>query len=119
MFVLAVFNVLSHNRDDHARQFSYTMERNGTWKLAPAYDLTWCAGPGGEHSTSVLGHGKGITRAHLTELGKKADLKTQGVKEIITKVETAIGYWNSYAREYGVSRDSGELITNSLAEVGL
>lgn len=119
MFTLAVFNVLSHNRDDHARQFSYTMERDGTWNLAPAYDLTWCSGPGGEHSTSVLGHGKGITRAHLTELGKKADLKDQGIKESITKVETAIGNWNSYASEYGVSQDSAELIAKSLDKVGL
>ncbi len=68
MFVLAVFNVLTHNRDDHARQFSYTMERDGTWRLAPAYDLTWSSGPGGEHSTSVMGHGKDITRAHLIDL---------------------------------------------------
>jgi serine/threonine-protein kinase HipA len=119
MFVLGVFNVLSHNRDDHARQFSYTMDRDGSWQLAPAYDLTWCAGPGGEHSTSVLGHGKDISRAHLIELGKKAELKEQKVKEIIRSVEIAIGNWQFYAGEYGVNKDSNELITRSLDEIGL
>jgi len=119
MFVLAVFNVLSHNRDDHARQFSYTMERDGSWQLAPAYDLTWCAGPGGEHSTSVLGHGHDITREHLIELGKKAELKTQKAEEIIRSVEIAIGNWQTYAGEYGVNQDSNELITRSLDEVSL
>ncbi len=117
MFVLAVFNVLSHNRDDHARQFSYIMERNGSWRLAPAYDLTWCAGPGGEHSTSVLGHGKDITREHLIELGKKAELKEQDIQGVIEKVETAIGNWQVYADEYGVNRDSNELISRSLVDV--
>ncbi len=32
MFALAVFNVLAHNRDEHARQFSYLMDRSGTWR---------------------------------------------------------------------------------------
>jgi serine/threonine-protein kinase HipA len=119
MFLLAIFNVLSHNRDDHARQFSYTMECDGTWKLAPAYDLTWCAGPGGEHSTSVLGHGKDITRAHLIELGKKAELKKQNAKEIISNVEIAIGNWQTYAGEFGVHQNSNKLISRSLDEVSL
>ena len=119
LFVLAVFNVLAHNRDDHARQFSYIMERDGTWRLAPAYDLTWCAGPGGEHSTSVLGQGKDITRAHLIELGKKAELNAQDAEEIIERVEVAIGNWQVYADEHGVSRDSNDMITKSLAGLGL
>ena len=41
MFTLAVFNVMAHNRDDHARQFTFLMDRAGTWRLAPAYDLTF------------------------------------------------------------------------------
>lgn len=44
-----VFNVLAHNRDDHSRQQSYLMGPDGEWRLAPAYDLTFSAGPGGEH----------------------------------------------------------------------
>ena len=67
MFKLAVFNVLAHNRDDHARQFGFLMERDGTWRLAPAYDLTFARGPGGEHTTSVLGRGKDIARSHLLD----------------------------------------------------
>ena len=33
------FNVLAHNYDDHARNFSFIC-RDGQWTLAPAYDLT-------------------------------------------------------------------------------
>ncbi len=119
MFLLAVFNVLSHNRDDHARQFSYIMERDGTWRFAPAYDLTWCGGPGGEHSTSVMGHGKDVTRSHLVELGKKAELKEQEVKEVIEKAEVAISSWGTYAEGFGASQNSISRITKSLAEVSI
>lgn len=119
MFTLAVFNVLSHNRDDHARQFSYLMERDGVWRLAPAYDLTWSMGPGGEHSTSILGHGKNITREHLIELGKNADMKRQEILEVIERVRDAVNSWNAFADEYGVSNHSAKMIANSLASIKL
>jgi len=119
MFALAVFNVLAHNRDDHARQFSYIMERDGTWRMAPAYDLTWSEGPGGEHSTSVLGHGKDITREHLFELGKIADIKPQDVKEVIARAEAAVANWNVFASECGVSKNSSSLIAKAIASAHL
>jgi len=119
MFVLAVFNVLAHNRDDHARQFSYIMARDGRWRMAPAYDLTWAMGPGGEHSTTVLGHGKDIARAHLIELGRVADLKQQDAREVIQRVEAAIGNWQTHASECGVSHGSNDLITKSFAAASL
>lgn len=36
-----VFNVLAHNVDDHAKNFSFVMNQKGQWSLAPAYDLTF------------------------------------------------------------------------------
>ena len=45
MFRYAVFNVLAHNRDDHAKNFSFLMDSQGQWKLSPAYDLTFSSGP--------------------------------------------------------------------------
>ncbi len=115
MYALGVFNVLAHNRDDHARQFSFILQRDGTWCMAPAYDLTFSPGPGGEHSTTVLGHGKGITRAHLTELGKAADINEQDAAEIIERTATVVGRWRSYAAEYGVSKASTGMIAEALA----
>jgi len=117
MFTLAVFNVLAHNRDDHGRQFSYLMDRDGTWQLAPAYDLTFAPGPGGEHSTSVLGHGKNVTRAHLKEVGKSADLKDPEVDEIIDRVADVTGNWRHFSDEAGVSRQSTDIIADTIAVV--
>ena len=119
LFALAVFNVLAHNRDDHARQFSFIMQRDGTWRLAPAYDLTWSPGPGGEHSSSILGHGKDISRAHVMALSKKADIAEHDAAQIIERTQTAIDRWDSYAAEYGVSQASAAMINAALARVWL
>lgn len=57
MFRRMVFNVLTDNKDDHAKNFSFIC-REGTWSLAPAYDLTRCSnGYNGEHATSVNNNG--------------------------------------------------------------
>jgi len=119
MFTLAVFNVLAHNRDDHARQFSFLMEHNGTWHMAPAYDLTWSFGPGGEHSSSVLGHGTNITRDHLIELGKKADMKKPEIINVLERAQEAISKWEIFANSHGTSRQSTKLIAAALANVRL
>ncbi|MDK1025691.1 MAG: hypothetical protein QGD92_15910, partial [Gammaproteobacteria bacterium] len=58
-----------------------------------------------------------ITRAHLIELGRIADLKEQDAKEVIERVGAAIGNWQSYASEYGVSHGSNDMITTSFATV--
>lgn len=58
MFRRMAFNVLTDNKDDHAKDFSFIC-RGGKWSLAPAYDLTFCkTGYHGEHATSVNGNGK-------------------------------------------------------------
>jgi len=111
--------VLFRSRDDHARQFSFIMERDGTWRLSPAYDLTYSQGPGGEHSTSVLGHGKAITREHMISLGKKADLKEPDIVEIIERVESTVADWPTYARQWGVSSASTQEIAQALKSVRL
>ena len=119
MFTLAVFNVLAHNRDDHARQFSFLMARDGAWRMAPAYDLTWSSGPGGEHSSSVLGHGKDITRDHLTDLGKKADMKESDVIKVIEHTRAAISKWEIFASKYGTSRQSTKRVAAALDKARL
>lgn len=57
MFRRMVFNVLTENKDDHAKNFTFIC-REGVWSLAPAYDLTQCSnGYNGEHATSVNNQG--------------------------------------------------------------
>ena len=58
MFRRMVFNVLTENKDDHAKNFSFIFDEI-QWKLSPAYDLTLSSmGYNGERATSV--NNKGI-----------------------------------------------------------
>lgn len=61
---LMVFNALAHNRDDHAKNFSF-FGGHGGWKMAPAYDLTFSntGGRGNEHTTAFAGAGKPSRKA--------------------------------------------------------
>jgi serine/threonine-protein kinase HipA len=111
---LAVFNVLSHNRDDHAKNFSFLMDSEGTWKLAPAYDLTFSSGPGGQQSMLVMGNGQHITEAHLRELGAVAGLDSDAVPMMIERTKDALSQWPALASEYGLKSQTRNLIQKKL-----
>lgn len=99
----AVFNVLSHNRDDHSKNFSFLMDQQGNWTVSPAYDLTFSSGPAGEHSTMIMGEGKNPTKKHLLKLAGTLGIKQDKALEIIHQVLSATQKWDSFATEVGVS----------------
>jgi serine/threonine-protein kinase HipA len=101
-YKLAVFNLLTHNRDDHAKNFSYILNQNNEWKFAPAYDLTFSSGPAGEHSTTYLQVGANPSKKELLELGKKHSLKN--ADEIINHIDTVVQNFKSYATNAGVNK---------------
>ena len=84
-FGRAVFNVLFHNRDDHPKNFSFRLSRERRWQLAPAYDLTFSIGPGGEHQMDVCGEGRSIHRSHLLDLAKQGGLDATWATAVIDK----------------------------------
>jgi serine/threonine-protein kinase HipA len=100
----AVFNVLSHNRDDHSKNFSFLMDQKGNWIVSPAYDLTFSSGPAGEHSTMIMGEGKNPTKKHLLKLAGTVGIKQDKALEIIDQVLAALKKWDDFATEVGVSK---------------
>lgn len=99
----AVFNVLSHNRDDHSKNFSFLMDQQGNWTVSPAYDLTFSSGHSGEHSTMIMGEGKSLTKAHLLKLAGICNIKQDKALEIMHQVLAGTEKWDSFASEVGVS----------------
>lgn len=100
----AVFNVLSHNRDDHSKNFSFLMDSQGNWTVSPAYDLTFSSGPAGEHSTMIMGEGKNPTKKHLLKLAGTVGIKQDKALEIIDQVFAATQKWDTFASAVGVSK---------------
>ncbi len=116
MYRHAVFNVMSHNRDDHAKNFSFIMDFGGQWKLSPAYDITFSHGPGGQQSTTVLGEGRNPTSEHLRILGGKAKLNDKTITEIIERTRHALGKWKALARDHGVNKTNINSIANAMGQ---
>lgn len=85
-----VFNVKSGNRDDHSKNFSFLLNKNFEWRLAPAYDLTPSAGINGEQTAMVNGKGHNITDDDLIAAAKVADIPASAVRSIINTVESAL-----------------------------
>jgi serine/threonine-protein kinase HipA len=104
MYRLAVFNVLSHNRDDHSKNFSFLMDDMGEWKHSPAYDLTFSSGLRGQQSTMVMGEGQSPSIEHLVKLGIEANLKRAKIEDIIEQTKHALHQWENLAENYGVSK---------------
>lgn len=116
MFRLAAFNVLAHNRDDHAKNFTFLMNPQGEWRLSPAYDLTFSGGPGGEQTTMVMGEGKNPGAEHLVKLGADARLPKKTVQDIIAQTQDALGGWRHLAKMHGVRGANINLIEARLSD---
>ena len=85
MFRRMVFNVLTDNKDDHAKNFSF-IYKEGNWALAPAYDLTRCNnGYNGEHATSVNNHGN-PTIEDMLIVGESIRIPRKKGKEMILTI---------------------------------
>lgn len=83
MFKIMCFNVMTHNNDDHTKNFSFQYTENQGWRLAPAYDLTYSDTYWGEHTTSVNGKGKDIFDDDLIYVGVASGMKETVCKEQI------------------------------------
>lgn len=101
----AVFNLLSHNRDDHGKNFAFLMDKTGQWHLSPAYDLTFSYGVGHEHSTMFAGEGRNPQMSHLMQIAKTASLQESKAKVIIEQCKDAVSRWQRLANETGISAD--------------
>lgn len=84
LFRLMVFNVVTGNRDDHAKNFSFQLIGN-EWKLSPAYDLLPSSGFNGYHTTTVNGHGT-PTPDDLMAVGTEVGLQKQRISRIVEEV---------------------------------
>jgi serine/threonine-protein kinase HipA len=114
LFRLMAFNVLAHNRDDHAKQFSFLMNRAGAWSMAPAYDLTFSHGMAGAHTTSIAGEGKAPQLAHMLKVADAAGLKHAKAKDIVAQVRQVVAMWRKFAGDAGVSTRTTATIETTL-----
>lgn len=103
VFRRAVFNVLLGNEDDHGKNHSFLMSRQGHWSLAPAYDVMQGGHPlgGGMRACGVLGRMAGVGGPDLMKLAG-----AHGVRDgagVIEEVRTVLGRMAEFAEAAGMS----------------
>lgn len=100
-----VFDVLFNNRDDHPKNFSYRLGQDRRWGLAPAYDLTFCAGTAGYHQMDVCGEALNIRRVHLLRLAVQGGLDQRWAEQVIEQQGDVAQSFAAQASQYAI-RDS-------------
>lgn len=87
MYRIMVFNVLTHNRDDHTKNFSFLYTEDKGWRLAPAYDLTYSDTYWGEQTTFVGGKGKDISDKDFIKTGRDAGLSKSFCMDCLNEIK--------------------------------
>lgn len=118
LFHSMVMNVLGGNVDDHNKNFSFLMDRDGKWHFAPVYDYTFTVDPNApyyinRHSMMINGKTQDITREDLLELPKRYSIKS--AESFINKAVDIVGNYQTYGEKAGVSSDWIQIIKEEIA----
>lgn len=113
LFRRAVFNYLAGVTDDHDKNFSFMMSENGTWRLSPAYDVTFTVNYknrfiGDRHAMSVEENDRLLTRRQLLRLAMENDIRQPD--EIIREISSVLHTYVSKAEEAGIPDFHKDLI---------
>ena len=100
-----VFNVLGGNVDDHIKNFSFLMDKDGEWHVSPAYDVTFSTNLDGSayenaHSMGIMGKTEGITVEELILFARRNGIKN--ARRTIEEVSTAISHFYKHASRYQI-----------------
>ncbi len=105
-----VFNIVARNQDDHVKNISFLMDRRGTWRLSPAYDLAYAYNPRGSwtrvHQMSAAGKRDGFERSDLERLAQTAGLRKAAATRAVDQVVSAVALWPRFAAQAGVDEST-------------
>lgn len=107
MFRRMVFNVLATNYDDHTKNFSFILKKDGQWGLSPAYDVCYSYNPTNQwllqQTLSINGKRNNITQSDLMTIAKANNIKKG--ETIITEINNVVKNWGDFAGSAKVRDD--------------
>jgi len=107
-----LFNVVARNQDDHTKNISFVMHKNGQWELSPAYDVTYSYNPTGiwtnSHQMSIHGKRTDFTLEDLLKPGE--NIGYQDRKQTLKHISNTVANWQSYAAKAGIPKKQAELL---------
>jgi len=118
----AMFNVVARNQDDHVKNIAFLMDRQGRWRLSPAFDVVHAWDPDSpwmsRHQMSIGGKRGGFVREDLLALARVADIKRPQAAEMLDEVLAAARRWGEFAGEAEVAEERVEAIGGAMRLVG-
>ena len=116
MYKRAVFNIISRNQDDHAKNTSFLMDEYGNWRLSPAYDITYAHGSNftKNHQMSVVGKVNNFTKKDLLLLASKNDIKESIASKIIDDIVGNMALFEEKATQLHIRKDLVKLVKDDI-----
>jgi serine/threonine-protein kinase HipA len=118
VFRRAVFNILGRNQDDHTKNVGFLMDRHGTWRLSPAFDLTYSYDPAGRftknHQCRLNEKNNEFDYSDLLDFGRFCNLSETKSRAIIEKVADAFSDFPALATELDLPRDLRRTVEGNL-----
>ena len=103
----AFFNVLARNQDDHVKNIAFLMDRRGTWRLSPAFDVAYSYNPNGawtsRHQMTLNGKRDGFAVEDLLAFADVGGVKKRRARALLDEVSEAVQGWSAHARRAGMS----------------
>lgn len=107
-----VFNIVARNHDDHTKNFSFIMNKNGQWQLSPAYDIAYSYKPGSkwvdQHQLSLNGKRDNFSRSDI--LSAIPNTLQKEANDIIGHVVEVVSQWPQYSENAGVFPEFSKII---------
>ncbi len=115
IFKRMIFNIISRNQDDHAKNFSFLMDKKGRWKLSPAYDVTYAYGTGytKEHQLSLKGKTTEFIREDLMTVADEHSISKTWASECIEEIVEKVSTFSTLANEIEVNKDLVKRVAKS------
>lgn len=111
------FNIIARNHDDHVKNIAFLMNKQGQWRLSPAFDVAYSYNPSGawtsRHQMSINGKRDEFTPDDLISFAKNAGFKTAKTRSILKEIGGAVEKWRNHATTADVSERDINRIENT------
>lgn len=118
LFLRMAFNVIAVNCDDHTKQISFLMNKQGQWNLSPAYDMTYAFNPNGvwtsQHQMQINQKRIEITRDDLITVGMRYGMNKSRCNKLVDRTIETVNGWQQFARQAGVIDEYYEKVRVSI-----
>lgn len=117
MYRRMVFNIIARNQDDHTKNHSFLMFKDGTWDLSPAYDICFSYDQDSRfialQQMNCNNKRDNFTTEDLLNCAKTSKIDALEAQKIIFEVKTVISSWKEFAKESGLSIEQTNAIQST------